>query len=277
MKQILLLFGLLLLTAACGGNKTAEPMVQADSVADTVATDSVTDKDSVALPDPPLAADGFFDDFAYNFMRSRKFQLSRIVFPLTWTENGKCTKIEKKAWKFDRLYSRAELYTVIFDSEKSVATSSKDTALKEVMVEMLDMKRKSVKQYIFKKMRGAWMLSEVDIHRFSADANSGFLAFLTNFLADADYRKSHIASPFTLVVTDPDTFQPLKGEAYPDQWDIYVPELPRERITNVNYGQKYADSNQRVLLVSSTDGAMTSLITFKKRKGTWLAVKLENN
>lgn len=277
MKPHFLLLGVLVLMGSCGGHKTAEPQV-GEAVADTLLADSaVTDSDSVAMPEPPLAADGFFDDFAYNFMRSRKFQLERIAFPLAWTENGRQKTVEKAAWKFDRLYSRDELYTAIFDSEKSVARSPKDTALKQVTVEMIDMKRKYVKQYLFRKLRGAWMLTAVDLHALSADANSDFLAFLGKFLADANYRVAHVAEPFTLVVTDPDTFQPIKGEAFPDQWDIYAPELPRDRMTNVNYGQRYGDSSRRVLLVSSTDGAMTSLISFKRQKGSWKAVKLENN
>lgn len=276
MKHLLWLFFVAFAAVSCGGNKAAEPEPAPDTVV-AVPADTAADSDTVALPEPPLAADGFFDDFAYNFMRSKKFQLSRITFPLKTIEYGKVKMIAKGAWKFDRLYSRADLYTVIFDSEKSMSTSPKDTALKHVAVEMLNMEKKNIKQYLFDKVRGAWLLTCVDVHNFEADENSDFLAFLHSFLSNPEFRSAHISRPFTLVVTDPDTFQPIRGEAEPDQWDIYAPELPTDRITNINYGQKYANSSRRVLLVSSTDGSMNSIITFKKTKKTWYAVKLDNN
>ena len=48
-------------------------------------------------------------------------------------------------------------------------------------------------------------------------------------------------------------------------------------MTNIIYSQRYKDPRHRVLVVSSINGAMNSVISFEKKKTSWQAVKLENN
>ena len=71
------------------------------------------------MPEPPVAADGLFDDFVYSFTKNRRFQLERIAFPLSVTQDGTETKIESKDWKFTPLFTKGGVYTLIFDNLKA--------------------------------------------------------------------------------------------------------------------------------------------------------------
>ena len=95
----------------------------------------MTDSTKLSEAEPPAAADGVFDDFAFNFMSNRRFQSERISFPLKYVVDGKETQIEKAKWKFDPLYSKNEVYTMIFDSKKSIK-NQKDPDLAHVVVEL---------------------------------------------------------------------------------------------------------------------------------------------
>ena len=150
----------ILMLCACRGEKTeTAETVSVDSVPDSLATDSL----GADTAEPPVAADGLFDDFMYNFMRNRKFQKKRIKFPLENLVDGKNKPIAEGAWKFDPVYVREEVYTMLFDDEKSV-TSEKDTSVHHVIVEWVYLDRGRVKQYHFFKEKGQWRLFRLDTH-----------------------------------------------------------------------------------------------------------------
>lgn len=275
MKKILGLFVTLLLLAACGGNKpTATETVTAtiDSIQEKDTIDSVQEEETP----PPAAADGLFDDFSFNFMRNKSFQKERVKFPLAWNDNGSEKTISEKEWKFTPLYIKRDVYTIIFDNEKAM-TSATDTALKKVSVEMISLKTSIVKEYVFEKLRGAWMLTRINTESVKQNVNSDFLTFYARFAKDKTYQQQCVSSTFNLSVIDGDTEERITGIAEAAQWLSYSPEFPTDEITNVNYGQKYAPDGNRVFVVNSTDGAMSSIITFAKKRGKWMVTKLENN
>ena len=156
----------ILMLCACRGEKTeTAETVSVDSVPDSLATDSL----GADTTEPPVAADGLFDDFMYNFMRNRKFQKKRIKFPLENLVDGKNKPIAEGAWKFDPVYVREEVYTMLFDDEKSV-TSEKDTSVHHVIVEWVYLDKGRVKQYHFFKEKGQWRLFRLDTHNIGRNA-----------------------------------------------------------------------------------------------------------
>ena len=129
--------GTILLMGGCKhrNDTPTDAVATADSSQiDTTITDNdsiVEEQDTIA---PPKKADEFFDDFAFAFMKNRRFQRSRISFPLPYTIDGQTKHIARNAWKFDRMYAAHEVYTLIFDSHKG-AKMAKDTTVKKVVVE----------------------------------------------------------------------------------------------------------------------------------------------
>lgn len=259
------------LCVACGEQKpqTAETT---DSIADAANATAADTTDTVA---PPAAADGLFDDFVYNFMRNREFQFSRIKFPLSNTVDGKAQPIDRSRWTFDPLYARSDMYTMLFDSEKSVG-SEKDTTVHHVTVEWIYLKTDRVKQYHFSKERGAWMLTSIDTHTLKLDANYDFFNFYNRFSTDEHFQLKHISNPFDFKTFDSDTFQPIDGVLDVNQWPDFKPDLPHDIITNINYSQHYTDNGQRVLVITSPSAGMSCTLSFKKQRGVWRLVGMES-
>lgn len=280
MKHSLLSLLLLITLSLCFGCRgkvetPAEEIIAA--LADTVPSDSVAEdsvKDTIEIT-PPKKADELFNDFVYAFMKNRRFQRSRIVFPLAYTVDGVRRSINRKEWKFDRMFSNREVYTLIFDSRKGMRMA-KDTSLRHVLVEELDLEANRVKRYTFRRTESEWQLTALDEAPMEESANSEFYAFYRNFADDADFRQAHIVNPLEFTTLDEDTFQPIKGIITPDQWPDFGPELPTREITNILYGQSYRNSALRLLTISSISGGMTCTLTFKREGEEWMLVKLDN-
>ena len=269
----LIAFSLMMLVflVACNKTKTSEPEQKVvDSVIvnkDSVATDSVAA--------PPKAADGLFDDFIYSFMRNSRFQRERIKFPLAHIVDGVNTPIQAKDWKFDHLYKNQDVYTLIFDDQRSVK-AEKDTTLHHVVVEWVYLNKRRVKQYVFDKAEGQWRLTSIDEHSMDKNINSDFYAFYRQFSVSLSYQEKHILNPFRFKTYDYDNFQNIEGLLDVNQWPDYRPHLPSGTITNINYGQSYGNANRRVLMICSQSGGMGCSLTFVRKGKKWMLEKLEN-
>lgn len=265
---------LALFMAACQKQKTsdASSVIPVDSMVDSTVVDSAVID---TMPAPPKSADGLFDDFIYSFMRSRRFQTERIVFPLSVMTDGKQKYVRREDWKYDPLYARQDVYMVIYDSKRAMK-AEKDTGLTRVTVEKLHLSKHRVKQYHFCKQRGLWMLTGIDEHDFSKDVNADFYHFYSRFSTDADFQAKHVDNPFHFKTYDSDNFQPIEGSLDAYQWPDYAPVLPSGVVTNINYGQSYGNINSRIVLVCSQSGGMGCTLSFVRRGRTWMLTALDN-
>lgn len=270
--------GTVLLMGGCKNRNdaSAEVTTPADtSQIDTTVTASdsiMEEQDTIA---PPKKADEFFDDFAFAFMKNRKFQRSRIIFPLPYTVDGQTKYIARNAWKFDRMYSAHEVYTLIFDSHKGTKMS-KDTSVSKVVVEELNLEVQRVKSYHFERKAGEWKLTSLNDQPMEESVNSEFYNFYHRFALDDDFQKAHVAESLKFTTYDDDNFQRIKGTISAAQWKDFAPELPHTQLTNILYGQTYKNSSLRILSISSLSGGMASTLTFKKKNGEWILTQLDN-
>lgn len=271
MKPAIFSLILLFFCFSCNSHKTSDPVPLNESLPEVVSDSDAND----TMPDPPKAADGLFDDFIYSFMRISRFQRERIVFPLKHLVYGKETKIEKQQWKHDYLYVKKDVYTLIFDDKKSLK-AEKDTSLHQVVVEMINLKKLLIKNYRFEKLDGQWMLTCIDEQNVADNVNCDFLKFYAQFSTSSKYQSTHILNPFEFKTYDYENFQDIEGVLDVEQWPDYRPTLPHGIITNINYGQQYANSNRRVLMVCSQSGGMGCSLFFVKKGGSWKLSRLEN-
>lgn len=266
----------LLLPIAC--HKRGETPVEAatDSIpTDTIDSLPVDTTDTLQMAAPPKKADEFFDDFVFAFMKSSKFQRSRISFPLAHIVDGRSTTIERKRWRFDRMYSDREVYTLIFDSRKGMRLA-KDTSIHHVIVEDFDLSEQRVKTYDFARQEGEWRLNQLSEGSMKDSDNADFYDFYHRFANDALFREQHINDPLQFITFDEESFQPIEGFISPNQWDEFAPELPTTQLTNIHYQQQKPSTKLRILNISALSGGMSSTLTFKHIKGEWVLVKLEN-
>lgn len=263
-------------SVGCSDKKPAQvhDSTSVDSViADTQAVDS-TEKLIEETP-MPKAADELFDDFVFNFAANRKLQMKRVHFPLPVYHNDKLVKtIEKRAWKMEHFFMHQDYYTLILDNQKQM-NLVKDTAIDHVVIEKVFYAKKTVQQFLFNRINGEWMMTSINYKPMYTNMNASFLKFYGKFATDSAFQAEHLHNPVKFVGPDPDDdFSTMSGDIEPETWSAFAPQLPHGMIYNIIYGQKYAESNQKIFVIRGIANGMETILTFKRVHGKWMLTKL---
>lgn len=263
-------------SVGCSDKKPAQvhDSTSVDSViADTQAVDS-TEKLIEETP-MPKAADELFDDFVFNFAANRKLQMKRVHFPLPVYHNDKLVKtIEKRAWKMEHFFMLQDYYTLILDNQKQM-NLVKDTAIDHVVIEKVFYAKKTVQQFLFNRINGEWMMTSINYKPMYTNMNASFLKFYGKFATDSAFQAEHLHNPVKFVGPDPDDdFSTMSGDIEPETWPAFAPQLPHGMIYNIIYGQKYAESNQKIFVIRGIANGMETILTFKRVHGKWMLTKL---
>lgn len=263
-------------SVGCSDKKPAQvhDSTSVDSViADTQTVDS-TEKLIEETP-MPKAADELFDDFVFNFAANRKLQMKRVHFPLPVYHNDKLVKtIGKRAWKMEHFFMHQDYYTLIFDNQKQM-NLMKDTAIDHVVIEKVFYAKKKVQQFLFNRINGEWMMTSINYKPMYSNMNASFLKFYGRFATDSAFQAEHLHNPVKFVGPDPDDdFSTMSGDIEPETWPAFAPQLPHGMIYNIIYGQKYAESNQKIFVIRGIANGMETILTFKRVHGKWMLTKL---
>ena len=164
---------------SCTGNKAGSQdnvPAASDSVVDTAAVDTM----ELLISETPMpkAADELFDDFFFNYAANRKLQLKRTAWPLPSISGGKTTEISKNEWKTEHFFMHQGYYTLIVNNERDLR-AVKDTAINEVRVEKIYLSKHYVKQFVFNRNKGLWMLDSIVSKPLAHSINASFLKFLS--------------------------------------------------------------------------------------------------
>lgn len=270
------LSAVMLLLFSCTGNKAGRVEdVPEDSVADS--TDlAVTDTMELLITQTPMprAADAMFDDFIFNFVANKKLQKERIVFPLRTTEDGKTSLTEKDQWKMEHFFMRQGYYTLLFDDDNQMALM-KDTAVNEAVVEKIQLRKNRVMNYHFLRIKGAWMMTAVDVTPLSENINASFLAFYQRFVTDSVFQEQSINETVQFVGPDPDDeFNMMEGVITPDTWEAFAPVLPSKLLYNIVYGKPKTGGNEKIFLMRGVSNGLEMELRFKKTGNRWLLMKM---
>lgn len=277
MKRFWFVFSVvILLFSACQGNKTGSSEVEetADSTqqADTVAAsleEEIAEDASV-----PKAADELFDDFIFNFAANRTLQSSRIKFPLLVKRGDEVSYLKKGEWQMEYFFMKQDFYTLLFDSEKEME-AVKETNIEHAVVEKIYLHSKTVKQYIFDRVNGLWMLQQVIHMPLSESRNASFLEFYEQFASSTEYQSKHLMDNVKFVGPDPDDdFSQMEGVITPDTWEAFAPELPSGMIYNIVYGAPQKETGRKVFVLRGIANGMEIELTFKHDGGKWKLEKL---
>ena len=263
-------------SVGCSDKKPAQvhDSTSVDSViADTQTVDS-TEKLIEETP-MPKAADELFDDFVFNFAANRKLQMKRVHFPLPVYHNDKLVKtIGKRAWKMEHFFMHQDYYTLILDNQKQM-NLVKDTAIDHVVIEKVFYAKKTVQQFLFNRINGEWMMTSINYKPMYSNMNASFLKFYGHFATDSAFQAEHLHNPVKFVGPDPDDdFSTMSGDIEPETWPAFAPQLPHGMIYNIIYGQKYAESNQKIFVIRGIANGMETILTFKRVHGKWMLTKL---
>jgi hypothetical protein len=266
----------LLLLFSCTGKKSGQTVeVPTDSVIDS--TDlAVTDTMELLITETPMprAADAMFDDFIFNFSANKKLQRERIVFPLRTIEGGETRLTEKNQWKMEHFFMRQGYYTLLFNGDKQMSLM-KDTAVNEAVVEKIQLRKNRVMNYHFLRIKGAWMMTEVNVTPLEENANASFLKFYQRFVTDSVFQEHSINETVQFVGPDPDDdFSMMEGVITPDTWEAFAPTLPSKLLYNIVYGKPKPAGDEQIFLMRGVSNGLELELRFKKVDGRWLLMKM---
>ena len=275
-RFVFAVFAMALLMFSCTGKKAGQQgEMPADSVTDTT---DMTETDTLELliteTPMPRAADAMFDDFIFNFVANKKLQKERIIFPLRKTENGKTELTEKDQWEMERFFMRQGYYTLFFDNDKEMELM-KDTAVNEATVEKIQLKKNRVMNYLFQRIKGAWMLKEIRVTTLDQNPNASFLAFYQQFVSDSAFQIKSLNETVQFVGPDPDDdFNMMEGVITPESWEAFAPTLPTKVLYNIVYGKPTPEGNDKIFLMRGVANGLEMELRFKKVGGRWLLMKM---
>lgn len=262
-----------ILFGSCTGRKPSQDTL----LVDTLTGDSaMVDSEEQIITDTPMpdAADELFDDFIFNFAANKKLQFSRIAFPLSVTDASGKKTIGKQQWKMNHFFMRQDYYTLILD-DISQTELAKDTSVNHAIVEKIELKHKTVKQYVFDRKNGKWIMTAVNTTDFSTSPNASFLNFYSHFAIDTDFQIASVNDPLHFTGPDPDNdFNNMDGILLPEQWPSFAPPLPSNVFYNIIYGKQGRGSNLKVFVIRGIANGLESELTFRKKGGKWKLTEL---
>ena len=269
-------FACVLLMFSCTGKQAQRvEESQTDSVADTLDSVPLDTLEQLLSEIPtPKAMDEFFDDFFFNFAANKKVQKARIIFPLTVHKADKDEQIEKNKWQMERFFMHQGYYTLLFDNDEQMQLS-KDTSINQAIVERIQLKKNLVKDYVFNRIRGAWMLREIRESSMEENINASFLAFYQRFSTDKAFQVKSLNTTVKFVGPDPDDdFNLMEGLITPDTWEAFAPELPKKTIYNIIYGEPKSTGNGKIFILRGISNGLEMELRFKQVGERWLLMKM---
>jgi len=269
-------FACVLLMFSCTGKQVQRVEVSlTDSVADTLDSVPLDTLEQLLSEIPtPKAMDEFFDDFLFNFAANKKVQKARIIFPLTVHKDGKDELIEKNKWQMERFFMRQGYYTLLFDNDEQMQLA-KDTSINQAIVERILLKKNQVKDFVFNRIRGAWMLREIRESSIEENINASFLAFYQQFSSDKAFQVKSLNSLVKFVGPDPDDdFNQMEGLITPDTWEAFAPQLPSKTIYNIIYGEPISTGNEKIFILRGISNGQELELRFRKVGERWLLMEM---
>ena len=281
MKKLILAICLFGWMCSCGGGKKNAETQESDFLTDTIEApvDTLSLEEVEEEPVVPVSADESFADFLYNFALNEKLQLRRILFPLPYYTDNRKDSILKEDWKHDPLFSQEEFYTMLYDHLDD-AELEKDTASTSVRIEWINLKDRKLKRYYFERLYGWWKLEAIDDASMPKEetGQEDFYEFYERFANDSLFQAERVVDPLPFVAPDPeDDFQILETTIEKEQWFAFQPKLPREYLTNINYGQRLSTASRtRVIEMRGFGNGFNNTLYFRCRNGQWKLTRFED-
>lgn len=222
----------------------------------------------------PVAAEELFDDFFFNFASNKRLQLERIDFPLLVNSGTKKDTLRREDWQMEHFFMHQEEYTLIFDDEQQEELG-KSTGVSDVTVEKIFLDDAFIRQYLFSKNSGRWMLVEIRNQTLPKNPNASFLEFYQHFVTDSVFQRESLNSEIHFVGPDPDDeFSAMEGVITPDFWDAFAPAFPSHLIYNVVYSHQDPEASRKIFVIRGISNGQEIGVTFERKGNGWRLIKL---
>ncbi|MCM1312638.1 MAG: DUF4348 domain-containing protein [Bacteroides sp.] len=266
--------GILFLTCSEKAKSPVSPIVEeTDSLEQ--ATDTLILLEEEILPE---SVDQLFDDFFFNFTSDRKMQNARIAFPLKLHNGNEVITLSRDDWERYNRFSTQEYYSVIYEREQEMELQ-KDTSVNAVSVEWIYLKDDYIERFNFKRIKGKWMLTDIDNEVMTKTPNGNFLSFYAQFAGDSVDFHNIINQPLKFITPSEDTEEEMTEEYISfSEWIELKEELPipKDILVNIDYGQSSISQNRKVLLMEELSSGIYIKFKFDKKGGQWRLIEIEN-
>lgn len=275
-----LAFVCLLSIVSCKQERTAQDDAALDSVGveDSYDDDSLyADEDELEELDLPEGRDEAFGDFMFAFLHNRRFQADRIKFPLPVTDGeGEHTITSGAAFRQDFHLPSYDSYTVLLGNRDQLEVFQNDLELADASIDRIDLASLSQRTFHFLRDNGRWQLCEERVEQVPGQL-ADFLGFYHRFTTDSIFQIESLAQPLAISTPDPDDeLSVIEGTIDPSQWTAFCPEMPREVITNIQFGQHFENPHRIILVQCGMSNGLMDVYTFAKEGGRWKLVSFEN-
>jgi hypothetical protein len=239
------------------------------------ADEAVDEQDELIAEEPvPVTVDELFDDFIFNFASNKLLQLERIQFPLIVNSGAKKDTLQRNDWQMEHFFMHQGEYTLMFDSQEQMKNVN-DTTLNEAIVEKIFLEDDFIRQYIFNRQQGKWMLCEVRNQTLPRNPNASFIDFYHRFVTDSVFQRESLSDEIDFVGPDPeDDFAQMEGVITPDFWEAFAPELPQRMLFNIVYGRQDSTANEKIFVLRGIANGQELELTFHRNNDHWRLTKL---
>ncbi len=265
------------MTTGCQGKKNPGDDLAGDTLAaDTLESDSLLrgagdDEDVDTIP---IVADELFDDFIFNFIKSPRLQMRRIIFPLVQYKTSHTDTIQRNEWEMESFFEEQDYYTLLLDNAQQMEMV-RDTAVHHAIIEKIYLMSGYVTQYVFNRLSGKWMMTSINDTTYYGTPNEAFLRFYDRFSTDTLFQETALNNPLLFSGPDPDDdFRAMEGTLLPEQWRYFAPDLPRGMIYNIVYGTPARSTTEKLFVVRGISNGLEVELTFRCRDGRWKLARL---
>lgn len=282
MVRLVRVFCLLFLVSSCAERPKRElPVrVQADTVAEVLVPE-VDEPEPLVVAEEVISstADESFVDFFYNFASDEVFQRGRVVFPLPFYKDSLVQRFSKDDWRYDPLFSKEEVYTVLFDTEDDMELE-KDTSACSVQVDWMNFDSCLIKRYYFESKAERWYLEAMNLERMKKgdSRHEDFTDFYQKFVGDSVFQRERLNDPLRFVTADPeDEFQMMETTLSEGQWFAFRPPMPQNSLISIRFGQATSpDSPVKIVELKGFGNGFSNVLHFHRYSGNWKLVKFED-
>ncbi len=284
MKKVLVVLGMAgLLTVSCKNAPSRSASLVEGTETETVETPLMEQdadegealEDELEADEPlPVTVDELFDDFIFSFASNKQLQLERIDFPLIVNSGATKDTLQRDDWKMEHFFMHQGEYTLMFDSQEQMEMVN-DTALNNAIVEKIFLEEDFIRQYIFNRQKGKWMLSEIRNQTLPRNPNASFIDFYHHFVTDSVFQRESLSDEIDFVGPDPDDdFTQMEGVITPDFWEAFAPELPQRMLFNIVYGRQDSTANEKIFVLRGIANGQELELTFRRNDNRWRLTKL---
>lgn len=221
--------------------------------------------------------DEYFNDFIYTFSHNKRFQQSRILFPLNvYDGNGEKMREITNSKDMNLFFplNAPDSYVMLLNDVSQVEDASSTMIVADL--QLIDFDQECVRRLECERQNGQWMLNKAEEFTLDSHPFGDFLKFYNSFSSDSVYQIQHIAQPLSISIPDEDDENDLiEGTIDAAQFPVFAPVLPKGKILMVDYGQIVSNPHKVVMVKCGMGSGMMDIMSFEEEEGEWKLVSME--